>query len=103
MIGSGRENYHGGWCVKRRVTIKDIATQAGVSLGTVHCALAGKAGVSEATRRRILEIARKNDYRPNSLVASLKRKAINIAAAFPGATEENRFYFSPVWNGVRNY
>lgn len=87
----------------KRATIKDIAEQAGVSLGTVHCALAGKAGVGEATRRRILEIARNVDYRPNAVAASLKRKAVRIAAAFPRPTEENRYYFPHVWRGVRDY
>lgn len=87
----------------KRVTIKDIAELAGVSLGTVHCALAGKAGVGEATRKRILEIAQKSDYRPNALAASLKRKTVSIAAAFPEPVEENRFYFPEVWRGVQEY
>jgi len=89
--------------VVKRVTIKDIAEQAGVSLGTVHCALAGKMGVSEATRQRVLAIAKKNHYRPNAMAASLKRKALTIAAAFPEASGENRYYFTPVWQGVRDY
>ncbi len=87
----------------KRVTIKDIAEQAGVSLGTVHCALAGKAGVGEATRKRIIAIAQKNHYRPNAMAALLKRKALAIAAAFPEASGDNRFYFTPVWQGVRDY
>lgn len=86
----------------RRATIKDIARQAGVSLGSVHCALAGKPGVGEETRRRILDIARENDYRPNAVAASLKRKTVTLAAAFPEPTDENRFYFSSVWEGVRD-
>lgn len=87
----------------RRATIKDIARLAGVSLGSVHCALAGKPGVGEETRRRILEIARDAQYRPNAVAASLKRKAVTIAAVFPEPSEENRFYFSSVWEGVRDH
>lgn len=87
----------------RRITIKDIASKAGVSIGAVHCALVGKPGVSKATRQRIAAIAKECGYRPNAIASSLKRRAIRIAAAFPGPTNENRFYFAPVWEGIRDY
>ncbi len=87
----------------KRVTIKDIAEKAGVSIGTVHCALAGKPGVGEETRLRIMDIAKLHGYRPNAVAASLKRKTIRIAAAFPGPTNENRFYFTYVWDGFHDY
>lgn len=103
MVKAKRFGGSGGTILAKRVTVKDIAQLAGVSLGTVHCALAGKSGVGEKTRKRILEIARKNQYRPNAVAASLKRKAVNIVAGFPQATDDNRFYFSPVWKGVKDY
>lgn len=86
----------------KRTTITDIAKRAGVSIGTVHCALNGKPGVSERTRLRIAELAKQMDYRPNAVAASLKRKTIRIAAAFPGPTEESRYYFSFIWQGLRD-
>ncbi|TCO68816.1 LacI family DNA-binding transcriptional regulator [Marinisporobacter balticus] len=89
--------------MKKRITIKDIADKANVSLGTVHCALSGKQGVSEQTRLRIQKIAKECGYRPNAVAASLKRKTIRIAAAIPGPAEDNRFYFTHVWEGVREY
>lgn len=89
--------------MKKRITIKDIAEKSGVSIGTVHCALSGKPGVGEETRLRIQKIAREYGYRPNAVAASLKRKTLRIAAAFPGPTEDNRFYFTYVWEGVRDY
>lgn len=85
----------------KRTTITDIAKRAGVSIGTVHCALNDKPGVGEGTRRRIVELAKQMDYRPNTVAASLKRKALRIAAAFPGPTEESRYYYSFVWQGLR--
>lgn len=88
---------------KERVTIKDIAKKAGVSIGAVHCALNGKRGVGEETRRRILEIARQYDYRPNTAAASLNRKTIRIAAVIPGMTEDNQYYFTYFWVGLRSY
>jgi LacI family transcriptional regulator len=85
----------------KRATVKDIAKHAGVSLGAVHYALSGKRGVSEQTRERILNIARQIDYRPNSGAAALKRKPVTIAAVFPGAAEDSRFFFEDVWQGLR--
>ena len=85
----------------KRTTITDIAKRAGVSIGTVHCALNGKPGVGEETRRRIVELAKQMNYRPNTVAASLKRKTLRIAAAFPGPTEESRYYYSFIWQGLR--
>ena len=86
----------------KRTTITDIAKGAGVSIGTVHCALSGKTGVSEETRRKIAELAKQMDYRPNAVAASLKRRTIRIAAAFPGPTEESRYYYTFIWQGLRD-
>jgi LacI family transcriptional regulator len=87
----------------KRATIKDIAKLAGVSLGSVHCALTGKEGVGKKTRQRILAIAKKINYRPNSSAAALKRKQLQIVAAFPGTNDDNRFYYTGIWQGVRDY
>jgi LacI family transcriptional regulator len=87
--------------MEKRTTITDIAKRAGVSIGTVHCALSGKPGVSEETRRRISDLAKQMDYRPNAVAASLKRRTIRIAAAFPGPTEESRYYYTFISQGLR--
>lgn len=87
----------------RRVTIKDIAQQAGVSIGSVHCALNDKPGVSDTTRKKIINIANQMQYQTNTVAASLKSKSKLIAQAFPGPTEEFRYYFSHMWDGCRDY
>lgn len=92
-----------GRAVAKRTTIKDVADKAGVSIGTVHCALYGKPGVGEATRKRVARIAKECNYRPNAVASSLKRKTVRLAAVLPGPTAENRFYFSYVWDGMRDY
>jgi LacI family transcriptional regulator len=89
--------------VGKRATIKDIARLAKVSLGSVHCALLGKEGVSEKTRLRILNIARQIDYRPNSSASALKRRQLQIGAAFPGVADDSRFYYAGIWQGIRDY
>lgn len=85
----------------KRVTIKDIAAAAGVSLGTVHLALSEKSGVSDATRERIRAYAREMGYQPNIVAASLKRKTLRLAACFPGTEADNRYYYPQMWSGLR--
>ena len=48
-----------------RVTINDIARQAGVSKGAVSYALNGRPGVSSTTRERILAVAAELGWAPN--------------------------------------
>ncbi len=57
-----------------RVTLKDIAKEAGVSAALVsYCLNGSKSGwMSEETRKRIEEAAKKLDYRPNRLARSLR-------------------------------
>ncbi|WP_225978125.1 LacI family DNA-binding transcriptional regulator [Gandjariella thermophila] len=53
------------------MTIDDIAQAAGVSKGAVSYALNGRPGVSEPTRRRILEIAERLGWAPSSAARAL--------------------------------
>lgn len=85
----------------KKVGIKDIAEATHVSAGTVHRALNGKAGVGEATRKRILETAGAMGYQPNMNASLLKRKPLRIAGAFPAYTEQNRYFYPYVWQGFR--
>lgn len=48
-----------------RVTINEIAAMSGVSKGAVSYALNGRPGVSDATRERILRVARDLGWAPN--------------------------------------
>lgn len=55
----------------KRPTISDIAARAGVSTGAVSYALNGQAGVSAATRERIIKIADELGWRPNVAARAL--------------------------------
>lgn len=58
-----------------RATIKDIATDTGLSVTTVSLVLNGKAyKIPDDTKKRIMESARKLNYRPNQLAVSLVKK-----------------------------
>ena len=54
------------------VTIKDIARAAGVSHPTVSRALNNHPAISEATRERIIELAKQMGYVPNAAARGLK-------------------------------
>jgi LacI family transcriptional regulator len=56
-----------------RVNIADVAASAGVSVGTVSRVLNDSPNVREHTRRRVLEVMRRLNYRPSRLAASLSR------------------------------
>ncbi len=55
----------------RRPTIADVARHVGVSKGAVSFALNGRAGVSEQTRRRILDAADELGWSPNRQARAL--------------------------------
>jgi DNA-binding LacI/PurR family transcriptional regulator len=53
------------------VTIKDVARQAGVDVSTVSRALNDSYGVNKETRKRILAVAQRLNYRPNRVARGL--------------------------------
>ncbi len=56
------------------VTIREVARQAKVSVGTVSNVLAGSATVRAELRRRVEEAMRGLDYHPNQIARSLKTR-----------------------------
>ena len=56
-----------------RATIADVATTAGVSVGTVSRVLNDSPNVREHTRRRVSEAMKQLNYRPSRTAASLSR------------------------------
>lgn len=67
----------------KRVTIKDVAATADVTAQTVSRVFRNKGYVSEATRDKVLKVAQKLNYIPNSAAVSLRTgKTRNIAVVF---------------------
>ncbi|MBO6159229.1 MAG: LacI family DNA-binding transcriptional regulator [Firmicutes bacterium] len=65
------------------VSMKDIAKHCGVSVATVSKALNGQADIGEATRTRILDVARELGYTKNAAARALKtNRTYNIGIVF---------------------
>lgn len=95
----------------KKITIKDIANEANVSIGTVSNVINGTGRVSEATKEKIRGIISKYNYSPNAAARSLRDKNTQlIALVVPyltkGQVRENPFYWqliSGVENGARDH
>ena len=60
---------------RNAVTIRDVARDAGVGIGTVSRVLNGGAQVSRATRERVAKAIRRLEFRPNAQARRIHRKS----------------------------
>ncbi|AGB41750.1 transcriptional regulator [Halobacteroides halobius DSM 5150] len=63
-------------------TIKDLANEVGVSESTVSRALNDYDDVNEKTRRKIVKVAERLNYKPNAIARGLARKKTNTIGLF---------------------
>lgn len=63
---------------RKNVTINDIAREAGVSKATVSRVLNNPEKVAEDTRRRVLAIIQRKNYRPNPLARGLNTRRTGV-------------------------
>jgi LacI family transcriptional regulator len=84
-----------------RITLKDVAALAGVSIKTASRALAGEPGVNVQTLATIKSAAEKLDYRPNRLAQQLRGGQTTHAMALLIGELHNPFY-SEVAAGVES-
>lgn len=74
------------------VTIRDVASASGVTIGTVSRALNGYPDVSSATRERVKRVAAELGYTPNQTAQSLSSKQRrNIGLFISGFLSEDVF------------
>ena len=84
----------------RRITIKDIAREAGVSPQTVSRAINDKGEIRPETQERILRIAERMGYRPNRIARSLAtRRSRNIGLVVPDVANP---FFASVARGIED-
>ncbi|MEO3781200.1 LacI family DNA-binding transcriptional regulator [Micromonospora sp. B11E3] len=85
---------------KTRVTVREIARLAGVSIATVSRVSNGTGQVSEEMRRRVLEAIEEHGYRPNHLGRALAaRRHGALGLVFPGLSGP---YFSELIQGFES-
>lgn len=72
----------------KRITIKEIAKKAGVSIGTVDRVLHNRGEVAAKTKELVLQIAKDGNYTTNVYARSLKlNKTYQIAVLLPNDNE----------------
>lgn len=81
-----------------KITIKDIAREAGVSVATVSNVLNGTGRVSEETAKRIRQIIEERNFVPSTLARGLKNKNTQLISIIVpylkrGNFEENPFFW----------
>jgi LacI family transcriptional regulator len=77
----------------RKARIKDIASLAGVSIGTVDRVIHNRGEVAEKTRLKVQRILKETNYSPNVMAQVLKlRKRFHLVSLLPEPTEDNAFW-----------
>ena len=81
-------------------TLKDVAREAGVSAMTVSKVMNGKGGVSEATRKRIREVADRMNYTRNTVALSLRDGATMTLGVV--LSDSSELVISKVLRGIQD-
>ena len=80
----------------KKITIYDIAREAGVSASQVSRAISGKGYVSEENRSKIIGLVKKYNYRPNAVARNLQKgKSNTVGFLIPHIYQE---YFPMVYS-----
>ena len=80
------------------VTIYDVAREAGVSMATVSRVVNGNKNVKENTRKKVLEVIDRLDYRPNAVARGLAiKKTTTVGVVIPNITSS---YFATLAKGI---
>jgi len=90
--------------VRRKVTIYDVAREAGVSFGTVSRVLNGRPDVSEKTRQAVLESIRRLNYVSHPFARGLARRSTGLLGYVSGgarqAADRHALYALELQQGV---
>jgi len=83
---------------RKRLTLKDIARELGISVSTASRALNSYAGISDETIKMVKEFAEKHNYVPNTMAVNFrKNKTMTIGMVVP---ELVHYFFSSVISGA---
>ncbi|WP_049618267.1 MULTISPECIES: catabolite control protein A [unclassified Streptococcus] len=80
------------------VTIYDVAREAGVSMATVSRVVNGNKNVKENTRKKVLEVIERLDYRPNAVARGLaSKKTTTVGVVIPNIANA---YYATLAKGI---
>ncbi|HBP37144.1 MAG TPA: hypothetical protein DD640_00050 [Clostridiales bacterium] len=83
-----------------KVTIRDVALKANVSIATVSLVVSGSAKVAAKTRRKVMDAIDELEYIPNEYAASLRKGKRNVFAAL--IPDLNNPYYLGIVRGLRD-
>lgn len=83
-----------------RASIADMARQLNVSVSTVSRALSNSASISEATKKRVWQLAQELHYQPNNLAAGLRTGRSNLLGVMVPHIDGH--FFSSVMYGIES-
>ena len=87
--------------MRRKITLKQIARELGVSISTVSKALKNSKEIGADTKQKIQAFAKLYNYKPNSVALSLKNKRTkNIGVIIPDIVHH---FFTTVFRGIEQY
>ena len=87
--------------MKRKITLKHIAKELGVSISTVSKALKNSEEISTETKEKVQAFAKLYNYKPNNVAISLKNKRTkNIGVIIPDIVHH---FFTTVFRGIEQY
>lgn len=87
--------------MRRKITLKQIAKELGVSISTVSKALNNSKEISGDTIQKVQAFAKLYNYKPNNLAISLKSsRTRNIGVIIPDIVH---YFFTTVFRGIEQY
>ena len=85
--------------MQKRVTVNTLAKQLGVNPSTVSRAFDPNSGISDEVRKKILDLAQKEGYKPNKAASRLTMKEIRIGILINDVYPES---FSEFTRGIKD-
>lgn len=83
---------------KDTITIYDVAREADVSMATVSRVVNGNPNVKPATRKKVMEVIDRLDYRPNAVARGLaSKKTTTVGVIIP---DISNIYFASLARGI---
>jgi len=85
---------------QHRISLKDLATELGVSIATVSRALRNSPEIGKEMQQRVKDLAKKLNYRPNPFAQSLRKDAPRIiGVVVPNLVTH---YYAAVLDGIED-